>query len=183
MRVETNLALLLQKAGKNMGIFFIADMHFGDDNIRRYENRPFDTLDEMNEKLINNWNSVVNADDEVYVIGDIGNEEYIRKLNGKKYLVKGNHDRLSNAEYRTIGFEEVYDKPILFEDFWILSHEPVYVNTNMPYANIFGHIHNNPMYKTVSARSYCVSVERINYTPISFEDIILAVQQEDERTL
>ncbi len=60
-----------------MKIFFIADMHFGDDNIRKYENRPFDTVDEMNEALIRNWNGAVNADDEVYVIGDIGNEEFI----------------------------------------------------------------------------------------------------------
>ncbi len=166
-----------------MSAFFIADMHFDDDNIRRYENRPFETVQEMNDAIVKNWNDVVEEGDEVYIIGDIGNEEYIKKLNGKKYLVKGNHDKLTNEEYRKIGFEEVYDKPVIYEDFWILSHEPVYVNTNMPYANIFGHIHNNPMYKTVSARSYCVSVERINYTPISFEDIILAVQQEDERTL
>ena len=134
----------------------------------------------MSDALIRNWNSTVAADDEVYVIGDVGNEKYIRELNGRKYLIKGNHDKLSNAGYRAAGFDEVYDKPVLFEDFWILSHEPVYVNINMPYANIFGHIHNNPMYKTVSARSYCVSVERINYTPVSFEDIVLAVQQVDE---
>lgn len=164
-----------------MSAFFIADMHFDDDNIRRYENRPFETVQEMNDAIVKNWNDAVEEGDEVYIIGDIGNEDYIKKLNGKKYLVKGNHDKLTNEEYRKIGFEEVYDKPVIYEDFWILSHEPVYVSINTPYANIFGHVHNNPEIRTVSARSYCVSVERIGFTPVTFEEIAMAVQEEDSK--
>ena len=164
-----------------MAVYFIADMHFDDDSIRRYENRPFDTVQAMNEAIERNWNSVVEEDDEVYVVGDVGNIGYISRLKGRKYLVKGNHDRLSNEEYRRAGFEECYDKPIIYEDFWIVSHEPLYVSINTPYANIFGHVHNNPQIRTVSARSYCVSAERIGFTPISFEDIMLAVQAEDSK--
>lgn len=163
-----------------MATFFIADLHFDDDNIRRYENRPFETVSEMNEAIVSNWNNVVDEEDEVYIVGDIGNEKYIRELKGRKYLVKGNHDTLSNEEYRKAGFEECYDKPVVFNDFWILSHEPMYTNINMPYAVIFGHIHNDPAFKTVSARSFCVSADRIGYTPVSFEEIVLAVQKEDE---
>jgi calcineurin-like phosphoesterase family protein len=48
----------------------------------------------------------------------------------------------------------------------------------MPYANIFGHVHGNPAYKDYSSQSFCVSVERINYTPILFEDIRLAMSLE-----
>jgi calcineurin-like phosphoesterase family protein len=164
-----------------MAVYFIADMHFDDDNIRRYENRPFDTVQAMNEAIVANWNSTVEEDDEVYVAGDIGNVEYISRLKGKKYLIKGNHDILSNEEYRRAGFEECFDKPIIYEDFWMISHEPMYVSINTPYANIHGHTHNNPQIRTVSARSYCVCVERIDYTPISFEDIVLAVQEEDSK--
>ncbi len=51
-----------------------------------------------------------------------------------------------------------------------------YVNSNMPYANVFGHIHNSPIFKTYSSQHYCVSVERINYTPISMNEIIKKVQ-------
>lgn len=51
------------------------------------------------------------------------------------------------------------------------SHEPLYVNENMPYANLFGHVHNSPIFKDFSKQHYCVSVERINYAPISFEEI------------
>ena len=156
-------------------IFFIADPHFGDDRIRRYENRPFSTVEEMDSELIRRWNGVVTETDTVFVLGDFGadgNEAAVlSKLSGQKYLVKGNHDTKSNADYRNAGFTEVYDHPILFQGFWILSHDALYVNSNMPYANLFGHVHNNPIIKDYSKQHFCVSVERIDYTPISFEII------------
>lgn len=156
-------------------IFFIADLHFFDKHILCYENRPFNSIEEMNNKIISNWNSVVSESDTVYIVGDFGAEhkeaEMLSQLNGNKYLIKGNHDTFSNQYYRNSGFIEVYDAPIILNNFWILSHEPLYVNINMPYANIFGHIHNSPLYKDYSSHHFCVSAERINYTPISFEEI------------
>ena len=161
--------------------FFIADTHFGDDNIRRYENRPFACVNEMDEKLISNWNHTVAAEDEIYVLGDFGavgyEKEILSKLNGVKYLVKGNHDEKSNDDYRAAGFQEVYDLPVLYRGFWILSHDAVYVNGNMPYANLFGHVHNSPIVKDYSNQHFCVSVERIQYTPISFEEIAKKVKE------
>ena len=162
-------------------IYFIADTHFSEDNIRRYENRPFENTADMDKALIDNWNSTVNPDDVVYVLGDFGAENneksVLEKLNGIKYLVKGNHDVKSNEYYRNAGFSEVYDMPVLFKNFWILSHDAVYINTNMPYANLFGHVHNNPIIKDYSSQHYCVSVERIGYTPVSFEEIVRKVQE------
>lgn len=159
-----------------MGVFFIADTHFSEDNIRRYENRPFSNITEMNGFMLEQWNRAVKNDDLIYVLGDFGADNHessiLKQLNGTKYLIKGNHDIQSNAFYRIAGFEEVYDYPIILNDFWILSHEPLYVNENMPYANIFGHVHNSPVFKTYSKQHYCVSVERINYSPISFSEII-----------
>ena len=80
--------------------YFIADTHFGGENIRRYENRPFETATEMDEKLIENWNNVVTAEDTVYMLGDFSDyadaekdAEILQKLNGTKILVMGNHDR------------------------------------------------------------------------------------------
>ena len=95
-----------------MAVYFTADMHFDDDNIRRYENRPFDTAGEMNEAIIANWNSTVDEDDEVFVVGDVGNIGYISRLKGKKYLIKGNHDKLSDDFYREV-FDDVLDRLIL----------------------------------------------------------------------
>lgn len=162
-------------------IYFIADTHFSEENIIRYENRPFEDAIKMDQELISRWNSVVNKDDDVYVLGDFGAEGkeafILSQLNGKKFLVKGNHDVKTNQYYRDSGFEEVYDYPIIICEFWILSHEPLYVNANMPYANLFGHVHNSPIIKTYSEQHYCVSVERINYKPISFDNIVLAIQK------
>ena len=168
-----------------METFFIADPHFSDDNIRRYENRPFESTDEMDKTLIRLWNENVRENDEVFVLGDFGahprEKEVLSVLHGKKYLVKGNHDTQTDEYYRNAGFAAVYDMPVIYKGFWILSHEAVYENRNMPYANIFGHVHGNPMYKNVSCRHYLVSAERTGYAPVSFRKIVLSVKEADEK--
>lgn len=156
--------------------FFVADTHFGGENIRRYENRPFESTAEMDEKLIENWNSIVTDEDTVYVLGDFSDyadakkeAEILGKLNGTKILVMGNHDTHRTAqEWREIGFAECYPMPVIYRNFFMLSHEPLYINSNMPYANFYGHVHANPSYKDASKQSVCVSVERIDYTPVEF---------------
>lgn len=156
--------------------FFIADTHFGGENIRRYENRPFETAAQMDEKLIENWNGTVTSEDTVYVLGDFSDyqddekdAEILGRLHGTKILVMGNHDRhRTPQEWRDLGFAECFSMPVLYKDFFLLSHEPLYINTNMPYANFYGHVHANPSYKDASKQSVCVSVERIAYTPAEF---------------
>jgi calcineurin-like phosphoesterase family protein len=82
-----------------MNTFFTSDLHFGHANVIQYAGRPFKDAHEMNEALVANWNAVVQPDDEVYVVGDFAlcrKEEAARlaeRLNGQKYLVRGNHDR------------------------------------------------------------------------------------------
>lgn len=161
-----------------MSVFFIADTHFGDERILKYENRPFANVDEMDQALINNWNNIIRDEDIVYHLGDVGSISHIKNLNGTKYLIKGNHDTYDNDYYRSAGFKEVYDMPVILDMYWMLSHEPLYINTNMPYANLFGHVHNNPIYNTSSKQSYCVSVERISYSPIDFDTIKQSVSQQ-----
>lgn len=151
-------------------IYFIADTHFGDERILRYENRPFDSALAMDQEIIRRWNETVSSEDTVYVLGDWGNLSP-QLLHGTKYLVKGNHDVLGNQAYREMGFAEVYDLPVILDSFWLLSHEPLYVCENMPYANLFGHVHASPLYRDLSSQHYCVCVERINYTPVSFDVI------------
>ena len=156
--------------------FFIADTHFGGENIRRYENRPFETAEEMDEKLIENWNHVVTEEDTVYVLGDFSDyndeekeKDILARLNGKKVLVMGNHDKHRTPDaWRSLGFAECSPWQIIYKDFYMLSHEPMYINVNMPYANFYGHVHANPSYKDACKQSVCVSVERISYTPAEF---------------
>ena len=159
--------------------FLIADTHFGDENIINFENRPFENAEEMDEKLIENWVNTVDDEDTIYVLGDIFSKndvEYItsilERVKGNIIVVKGNHDSEDILNF-VKSFERVtvYDYPIVVDNFWILSHEPMYVNTNSPYANIFGHVHADPKYVTYSSRSACVSVERTNYTPILLEEV------------
>ena len=165
--------------------YFIADTHFGDEAIIRYENRPFKTATDQEEFIVKEWNQMIHPEDTVYVLGDFGmshsKEEVTRLcgvLNGKKILVMGNHDTNTPEWYRQCGFAEASPWPIIYKDFWILSHEPMYVNENMPYANIFGHVHSNPIYKGCSRQSFCVCVERTGYRPVSFNDVQDNVSEE-----
>jgi calcineurin-like phosphoesterase family protein len=78
-------------------IYFTSDLHFWHANVIKYCNRPFASIDEMNEKLIKNWNETVKPEDTVYCLGDLSLavrpvEVYTKRLNGTKYLVPGNHD-------------------------------------------------------------------------------------------
>ena len=80
--------------------FYISDLHLGHKNILAFDNRPFFSLEEMTETIISNWNSVVGKNDSVYVLGDMfwNNAEIpivLPRLNGFKYLIKGNHDRVN----------------------------------------------------------------------------------------
>ena len=155
----------------------IADTHFSHKAIIDYCSRSFSSVEEMNETMIENWNRVVRKDDNVFVLGDFalcGKDKIIEignRLRGRKTLILGNHDGASINTYREAGFELVYKHPIVFKEFFILSHYPQFTVENGLYANIYGHIHNDPKYKDYTARTFCVSVERINYTPIDFEEV------------
>lgn len=168
--------------------FVIADTHFSHNNIIKYCNRPFADAYEMNNKLVENWNNTVTDADEIYVLGDFvfGNFTKVSNiasmLNGKKYLIMGNHDRFSASEYVAAGFCWASPLPVILDEFYVLSHQPQYIQKNGVYINIFGHVHDNPMYNTISPRSYCVSVERINYQPISFDEVKTAISTVNEIT-
>ena len=165
--------------------YFISDLHLFHDDVIRYENRPFDNVEHMHIEIIKRHNSVVHQHDTVFVMGDVsfGNKEktesIIKQLNGKLILIKGNHDRnRSNTWFYDVGFNHVSEWPIIYKDFFILSHEPMYVNENMPYVNIHGHLHKTDW---VSKRFMNVSMENWNYTPVSFDKVkeYFGIKEED----
>ena len=160
-------------------IFFCADTHFNHKNIIKYCNRPFKDVDEMNEVIINNWNSVVSDDDTIFFLGDfvLGNREQIiefgSKLKGHKILQVGNHDRATTKAFIDAGFETVYKKPTIinFNEYGItvrISHAPIYDREDN-YFNICGHVHQENIN---DANHFCVSMEQINYTPIELSKIV-----------
>lgn len=157
--------------------FLIADDHFWHKNIIEYCNRPFSSVEEMNEFMIQEWNKEVRKHDEVFVLGDfaLGGKDKIieigQRLNGKKSLILGNHDRASIKTYFDAGFELVYKHPILYRDFFLLSHEPKFQSIDSTWANIYGHVHNDPKYFDCTETSFCVSAERLAYRPVDFEEV------------
>ena len=153
--------------------FMVSDPHLFHANIILYENRPFKDTEEMNHVIVTNWNNTVKNDDHVFCLGDVGFgskdmiKSIVSKLNGRKNLILGNHDRSHNIKWwHECGFDFVSRYPIIFKKFYILSHEPIYMNKSMPFLNIHGHIHSNKM---ESPQFINVSVECINYTPIDFD--------------
>jgi calcineurin-like phosphoesterase family protein len=132
-------------------IFFSSDHHFGHNNIIRYCNRPFSSTEEMNEKLIENWNKVVGPQDFVYYLGDFSLsfrsvEVYTKRLNGLKLLIPGNHDwnHSYNKKSRTpagwVRWTEEYQKYG-----WVVFPEQTVMNIpglgevrlcHLPYADV-----------------------------------------------
>lgn len=157
--------------------WFIADYHFNHANIIKYENRPFANVDEMEKEMIRRTNEKVRAQDRLFIVGDFGFgpweklAEIIAKINGRKTLILGNHDKTNLQGWRDAGIEEVSKYSIIFKEFYIVSHHPQYMNKNMPYANIYGHVHSHDAYRTWSNTGVCVSLERHDYYPVNFADI------------
>ncbi len=131
----------------------------------------------MNEYIVKKWNSVVEDDDIVYHLGDVGFgslqevKGLIERLNGTKILLRGNHDyKIGTSIWKEIGFKEVYKKKIIIDNL-VLTHAPTEdVEENQ--INIFGHIHDKPLDERVDKRNHiCVSCDVIDYTPVSIERI------------
>lgn len=165
--------------------YLIADTHFGDAAIWRYEGRPFASVEEMDACLIRNWNETVTSEDRVFLLGDIcfyddeKTKKIISSLNGEKLMIMGNHDQeFRDAKgWLACGMDFVSDWPIMLENWFWLSHEPLYMTRTMPYVNIFGHVHSNPQYYDVTRQSFCVCAERIGYRPILWDEVKQKIKQ------
>lgn len=161
-----------------MKTFLISDTHFGHANMLNFTNsdgsklRVFDNVSHMNDVMIDNWNKTVSEEDKVYHLGDVGFKSFsalkaiMDRLNGKKILIKGNHDNLKLSQYSQM-FADVRAYHVL--DGMMLSHIPIHPGSLSRWkSNIHGHLHNNVLEDT---RYFNVSVERIGYTPIDFEEV------------
>lgn len=164
--------------------FFTSDQHFGHNGIIKYESRPFEGVIEMSHFMISQWNITVGKNDIVYHAGDFSfmNKEETKKvfdkLYGRKRLIMGNHDRARSVTWwKDIGFEEVYEFPICYKDFYWISHEPMYMNERMPYVNCHGHLHSKK-YEGNNHINLCV--EHWNYRPLQFEQIQAILEERKE---
>jgi calcineurin-like phosphoesterase family protein len=174
-------------SGLIMKKFYIADPHLGHANVIRLSNRPFTTIDEMDEKLIQNWNNQVSNNDEIYIVGDLCYKsrnpvEYLERLNGKKFLIAGNHDGriLKDKKCRSY-FEDIRDIMTIEDNgkMVILCHYPMAEWNGFFRGSIhlYGHIHNNvdnDAYKIMSKleNAYNVGCDILDYAPRALEDVI-----------
>lgn len=169
-------------------IWLISDTHFGHSGILNFfradgitKVRPFNSVEEMDETMVANWNAVVRPYDKVYHLGDVViNRKALKilsRLNGKKRLVRGNHDIFRTKEYSEY-FEEIYGVRVL--DDMILSHIPLAREsiTSRFGTNVHGHTHSNfiadPAYLSVC-------VEHINFAPIHIDQVRARIATKKEQ--
>lgn len=168
--------------------YYIADTHFGHDNIRRLSNRPYESIEEMDKAIIDNWNNkVTNDDDDVYILGDFSYKsedpiEYLKKLNGRKHLIIGNHDNklLKNPNCKKY-FVEIVDMKMVDDNGTqiVLCHYPL-VEWNGYYRNVlhfYGHVHNTyhnetTRYARDMKNAYNVGVDIIGFAPCTLNEIV-----------
>lgn len=182
-----------------MNIFFTSDQHFGHDNIIRFCNRPFSSTWNMDEVIISRYNERVGPDDWVFMLGDFAYKNknqpsyYFNQLNGKKVLIKGNHDK---RPVLSLGWESIHDvlhmrtqtipgyrgpKREIF-----LSHYPhrSWNKSAHGIGHLFGHAHGklDPWMKSFDA-----GVDCHDFCPLSIEEAFdifrtLGEDQKCERT-
>lgn len=187
-----------------MTIFFTSDTHFGHKNIIEYCGRPWDSVEEMNEGLVENWNKTVAPNDIVYVLGDVcmgkidDSLKYVKRLNGKKRLRPGNHDRC------WVGNDKTHDKngmpwvlrygavglPVTTERLFRTEND-VFLMDHFPYEGdhtdedryseyrpkdeglwlLHGHVHDEWVFRPVE-RMINVGIDVWNYRPVAIETLV-----------
>lgn len=177
--------------------YFISDLHLGHKNVLKFDNRPFQTIQEHDSTIARNWCDKVSNEDTVYLLGDISwitpnkTKEILQNIPGKKVWILGNHDhKLKNNQELRKEFEEITDyKEIKLPDgkYLILCHYPIlcFKNHMRGSYHFYGHVHNSWEWemmeemkkemedKNILCNMYNVGcmMEYMNYTPRTFEEI------------
>ncbi len=170
-----------------MNKWFISDTHFSHANIIRYAGRPFQSVDEMNEKLIEHWNAHIEPQDTVFFLGDfgLGPTDFLASLcstlHGQKICIRGNHDG-TPAKMHTIGFTLVLESAFIK----IGRHQVELVHIpSQPAPSHFqlhGHVHEKRPNKLID-RQLNLSVEVWEYKPVSEKTIMAILDRADSSSV
>lgn len=178
--------------------YYISDWHYGHANCISFDGRPFVSCEQMNGELIKRWNQVITNRDSVFVLGDMfwckGDEavDVLEKLNGQKFLVKGNHDRCHDTKFvkqfaSIKEYMEVEDEGRKV----VLCHYPIPCFKNHCYGwyHLYGHVHTSFEHGMMMHDRYlfeqlylkpCLMynvgamLPYMNYTPRTLDEILLA---------
>ncbi|NIQ80602.1 MAG: phosphoesterase [Anaerolineae bacterium] len=176
-----------------MTAWFTSDTHYGHENIIKHANRPFASVQEMDEVMIQRWNSRVKKGDVVYHLGDFSwhkqqsvNELILRRLNGQKFLVHGNHDYKNQAIMKSQSFVQITpykeikvegQKIILFHyacKVWNGSHRGSW--------QLFGHSHGT-LERDYKIKQLDVGVDCWDFYPISFADVAEEMEKHGQQVV
>lgn len=165
--------------------YYIADTHFGHSNVISFDKRPFSSADEMDRIMLANWNSRITDNDDVYIIGDFVYRAdknvawYCNRLHGKKHLILGNHDKLTDDDRKY--FVSV-DKMLHITDGSnqiCACHFPIaeWNGFRKGHYHIYAHIHNkkDDTYEFMSKRERALNAGCMinNYMPVTFQELVL----------
>jgi calcineurin-like phosphoesterase family protein len=166
-------------------IFVISDTHFSHSNILKFTDkvgkpiRPFQSVQEMDQTMVDNWNATIKPGDKVYHLGDVffGSPVHFKalwpRLNGRKRLIVGNHD-----DVKFLSSGSFFEKVMMWRKFEniLLTHVPVHTSvlkehrfTGKQMINVHGHIHQNP---SPDGPYKCVCVEQTFYKPVHIEELM-----------
>lgn len=199
MELEVRNKKFIFKTSEEQNIFFTSDTHFYHKNIINFCKRPFKDLQEMHSEIIRMWNETIRPNDIVFILGDIifgganAYEEILPQINGKKYLILGNHDYKNFTTNKCKYFEAVYDKMFIAvnDQEIILNHEPLLCfggQQNNRIWHLFGHVHTTKdlnlkgscdaqrMFLMATPTMYDVGMDFNNYKPISFAEVKEIIQ-------
>lgn len=166
---------IIQQRSKIVGdprrIFFTSDTHFGHKNIIRSCGRPFNCELEMDCDLMEAWNDIVAKDDIVFHLGDFCHwrkdpKEYLKDLNGRIILCKGNHDRdVSGFEFS----DQIIEVRINGQDV-VMCHYPMRSWNKSHYGSwhLYGHTHEKCGPYDLKSMSFNVGVDNWDFSPITF---------------
>lgn len=185
-------------------VFFTADTHFGHANVIRHSGRPFASIEEHDEALIENWNSVVTYKDTVYHLGDFAWRDALRyweRVNGSICLIRGNHEGAAEKiKHKFMWFKDVHMIKVGEQSIWLshYSHE-VWSRSHHGAWHLYGHSHNS-LRANMNRRSMDVGVDAVaarmsglqqgiriqpgmtrpeHYMPIPFEDVEQVMRARD----
>lgn len=180
-------------------LYFTSDTHFFHENVIKFCDRPFQDVREMNKVLMDNWNAKVSPEAHIFLLGDFmlkGSIDMARhmlsRLNGKKYLIMGNHDYQNKMNRQSVIdlFESVHDYLYIHvQDEDMKGHEKAIFLCHYPMLSwngsvrgswqLFGHVHSGPrstsvelpLLKNLSPAQYDVGVDNNDFTPVSYEEL------------
>ena len=168
-------------------ILYTAELHFGHANVIKHDQRPFSNIDEMDRILIQNWNNRATNRDKIYIDGDLifksdkEPEWYLKQLNGKKYLIVGNHDNCILSNNKALSYFEDVDKMMYVKDngrHIQICHFPIaeWNGFFKEHYHIYAHIHNNTndVYNFMKKYEKALNAGCMinNYMPVTLDELI-----------